>query len=62
MYFSGGQRAERVKALVFLTKMLRCVKKIVYDDRTNALKLKVEAVSVFECKCTCRRRSSWMVK
>jgi len=63
VYFSGGRRAERVKGLVLFTSMLRnVVKKIVYVDRTIALQLKVEEVSVFGCKCTCRCRSRLMMK
>ena len=47
MYCSGGQRAERVKSVILLTSMLKSVvKKIVCDDRTIAIKLKVEEVSI----------------
>jgi hypothetical protein len=45
--FSGDQRAERFKAVVLPTSMMRSAfKKIVCGDRTIALKLKVEELSV----------------
>jgi hypothetical protein len=47
VYLSGGQRAERGRAVVLFTSMLRrIVKKIVLNDRTIALKLKVEQISI----------------
>ena len=47
MYYSGGERAERVVAIVVHKSIVRSVvKKIVCNDRIIAFKLKAELVSI----------------
>ena len=47
VYYSGGERAERDVAIVVHKSVVRSVvKKIVYNDRIIAIKLKAEPVNV----------------
>jgi len=47
VYYSGGERAERVVAIVVHKSIVRSVvKKIVCNDRIIAFKLKAELVSI----------------
>jgi len=46
-YYSGGERAEKCVAIVVHKGILRSVvKKIVYDDRIIAIKLKAEPINI----------------
>ena len=65
MYHSGGERAEKCVAIVVHKGILRSVvKKIVYDDRIIAMKLKAEPINILmmQVYCTCQHRSMKMMK
>jgi exonuclease III len=47
MYYSGGERAENGVALVMHKSVVICVvKKVPYNDRTFAIKLEAEPISI----------------
>jgi hypothetical protein len=65
VYYSGGERAENVVAIVVSKSILRSVvKKNVYNDRIIAIKLQAELINILmmQVYCTCQHRIMEMMK
>jgi hypothetical protein len=63
VYYSGGERAEKVVAIVVHKSIVSSVvKKIVYNDRITAIKLQAEPINILITEVYMPNRSMKMKK